>query len=156
MSTANLPAMRACRPAGNKGPIVGRTRPLQPERVWAIRVRLEIARRARELAHLIHAIDSRRRGCNLVRLEVAEVRAAGQARHGAAIFRSFTRRCEAYRVPGRPPVPNSPLPTGRRRAVPRPQTALRAARRSASRHGFLKPDGRDNPQCAIITWRTAV
>ncbi|MCZ4368769.1 integrase, partial [Sulfitobacter dubius] len=42
--------MRACRPAWNKGRIVGQKRPLQPKHVWAIRVRLEIAHRTRELA----------------------------------------------------------------------------------------------------------
>lgn len=50
MPTANLPAIRACRPAWNKGRIVGQKRPLQPKHVWAIRVRLEIAGRTRELA----------------------------------------------------------------------------------------------------------
>ena len=38
----------ACRPAWNKGRIVGQKRPLEPEHVWAIRDRLEIAGRTRE------------------------------------------------------------------------------------------------------------
>lgn len=41
MTTDNLPAIRACRPAWNKGRIVGQKRPLQPKHVWAIRVRRE-------------------------------------------------------------------------------------------------------------------
>ncbi len=73
MSTANLPAIRACRPAWNKGRIVGQKRPLQPKHVWAIRVRLEIAHRTRELALFNLAIDSKLRGCDLVRLKVADV-----------------------------------------------------------------------------------
>ena len=47
MQTANLPAIRACRPAWNKGRIVGQKRPLLPKHVWAIRVRLEIADKVR-------------------------------------------------------------------------------------------------------------
>ena len=43
MPSANLPVIRACRPAWNKGRIVGQKRPLMPKHVWAIRVRLEIA-----------------------------------------------------------------------------------------------------------------
>lgn len=50
MSTTNLPAIHACRPAWNKGRIVGQKRPLLPRHVWAIRVRLEIADRVRDLA----------------------------------------------------------------------------------------------------------
>jgi len=40
METPNLPAIRALRPAWNKGRIVGQKRPLKPKHVWAIRVRL--------------------------------------------------------------------------------------------------------------------
>ena len=49
MTIDNLPALRACRPAWNKGRIVGQKRPLLPKHVWAIRVRLEIAANVRDL-----------------------------------------------------------------------------------------------------------
>ena len=38
METLNLPAIRALRPAWNKGRIVGQKRPLKPKHVWAIRI----------------------------------------------------------------------------------------------------------------------
>ncbi|MEJ2022337.1 MAG: integrase, partial [Maritimibacter sp.] len=76
----NLPAIRACRPAWNKGRIVGQKRPLLPKHVWAIRVRLEIAENRRDLALFNLAIDSKLRGCDLVKLEVAAVYVASQAR----------------------------------------------------------------------------
>ena len=47
-----------------------------PKHVWAIRVRLEIAENHRDLALLNTAIDSKLRGCDLVRLQVADVFAA--------------------------------------------------------------------------------
>ena len=61
MTIANLPAIRACRPAWNKGRVVGQKRPLMPKRVWAIRVRLEIAENHRDLALFNLAIDSKLR-----------------------------------------------------------------------------------------------
>ena len=97
MPTANLPAIRACRPAWNKGRIVGQKRPLQPKHVWAIRVRLEIAGYTRELALFNLAIDSKLRGCDLVRLKVADVYAAGQVKHRASIVQSKTRRAGQLR-----------------------------------------------------------
>ena len=47
MQTPNLPAIRALRPAWNKGRIVGQKLPLKPKHVWAIRVRLESAENGR-------------------------------------------------------------------------------------------------------------
>jgi hypothetical protein len=67
MQTPNLPAIRARRPAWNKGRIVGQKRPLLRKHVWAIRVRLEIAENHRDLALFNLAIDSKLRGCDLVR-----------------------------------------------------------------------------------------
>ena len=98
MSTANLPAIRACRPARNKGRIVGQKRPLQPKHVWAIRIRLEVAGRPRDLALFNLAIDSKLRGCDLVRLKVADVYAAGQVKHRAAIVQSKTRRAVSFEI----------------------------------------------------------
>ena len=50
METANLPAIRALCLAWNKGRIVGHKRPLKPNHVWAIRVRLDLAKNHRDLA----------------------------------------------------------------------------------------------------------
>ena len=77
MTIANLPAIRACRPAWNKGRVVGQKRPLMPKHVWAIRVRLEIAENHRDLALFNLAIDSKLRGCDLVKLKVADIYGAG-------------------------------------------------------------------------------
>ncbi|MGB3313828.1 MAG: tyrosine-type recombinase/integrase [Albidovulum sp.] len=90
MTIANLPAIRACRPAWNKGRVVGQKRPLLPKHVWAIRVRLELAGNIRDLAIFNTAIDSKLRGCDLVKLKVAEVYAAGQVKERASIIQSKT------------------------------------------------------------------
>ncbi|SPH18278.1 Tyrosine recombinase XerC [Defluviimonas aquaemixtae] len=92
MTIANLPAIRACRPAWNKGRVVGQKRPLLPKQVWAIRVRLELAENFRDLALFNNAIDSKLRGCDIVKLNVADVYAAGQVKERASIIQSKTRK----------------------------------------------------------------
>jgi hypothetical protein len=91
MSTINLPMIRPTMPAWNKGRIVGQKRPLLPKHVWAIRVRLELAEAVRDLALFNLAIDSKLRGCDLVRLKVADVFAAGQVKERTSILQSKTK-----------------------------------------------------------------
>lgn len=92
MHITNLPAIRPQRPAWNRGRIVGQKRPLLPKHVWAIRVRLEIAENRRDLALFNTAIDSKLRGCDLVRLKVADVYAAGLIKERASILQSKTKK----------------------------------------------------------------
>ena len=98
MQTPNLPAIRARRPAWNKGRIVGQKRPLLPKHVWAIRVRLEIAENHRDLALFNLAIDSKLRGCDLVKLKVADVFAAGQVKERASIVQSKTQKPVRFEI----------------------------------------------------------
>ena len=90
MTSSNLPAIRARRSAWNKGRLVGQKRPLLPKHVWAFRVRLELAERHRDLALFNMAIDSKLRGCDLIRLRVSDISAAGQVKERAAITQSKT------------------------------------------------------------------
>ncbi len=85
MEVPNLPAIRALRPTWNKGRIVGQKRPLEPKHVWAIRVRLELAENNRDLGLSILAIDSKLRGCHLVKLKVVDVMASGQIKEPASV-----------------------------------------------------------------------
>ena len=90
MQTPNLPAIRALRPAWNKGRIVGQKLPLKPKHVWAIRVRLELAENHRDLALFNMAIDSKLRGCDLVQMKVVDVMASGQIKARASVLQSKT------------------------------------------------------------------
>ena len=83
METPNLPAIRALRPAWNKGRIVGQKRPLKPKHVWAIRVRLELAENHRDLALFNMAIDSKLRGCDLFLHSGAQIRVCRSLRAAA-------------------------------------------------------------------------
>jgi integrase len=57
----------------NKGKLVGQKAPLKLKDIWAIRVRLQIQNRTRELALFNLAIDSKLRSCDLVKLRVRNV-----------------------------------------------------------------------------------
>jgi hypothetical protein len=73
MSGDLLPAPRPVRVPWNKGRIIGQKRPLMPKHVWSIRVRLEIAVNARDLALFNMTVDSKLHGCDLVALRVRDV-----------------------------------------------------------------------------------
>lgn len=98
MTIANLPAIRACRPAWNKGRVVGQKRPLMPKHVWTIRMRLEIAEIHRDLALFSFAIDSKLRGCDLVKLKVADIYALGQVKERVSIIQSKTQRPVRFEI----------------------------------------------------------
>ena len=57
----------------NKGKLVGQKALLKLKDIWAIRVRLQIFARVRELALFNLAIDSKLRACDLVKLRVRDV-----------------------------------------------------------------------------------
>jgi integrase len=57
----------------NKGKLVGQKAPLKLKEIWAIRVRLQVYRRTRELALFDLGIDSKLRACDLLKLKVRDV-----------------------------------------------------------------------------------
>jgi hypothetical protein len=91
MRTPNLPAIHALCPAWNNGRIVCQKLPLKPKHVWAIRVRLELAENHRDLALFNMAIDSKLRGCDLVRMKFVDLMASGQIKARASVLQSKTQ-----------------------------------------------------------------
>lgn len=57
----------------NKGKLVGQKAPLKLREIWIIRIRLQLARKVRDLALFNLAIDSKLRACDLVKLKVRDV-----------------------------------------------------------------------------------
>ena len=57
----------------NKGKIVGQKAPFKPKDIWALRMRLQMENRVRELALFNLGIDSKLRGCDLLALKVRDV-----------------------------------------------------------------------------------
>ena len=92
MSTTVKIDSAAFRVVWNKGRLVGQKRPLRPKEVWAIRVRLQIEDRKRDLALFNLAIDSKLRGCDLVSLRVDDIAAGGHVKERATIIQHKTGR----------------------------------------------------------------
>lgn len=57
----------------NKDRIIGQKKPLQISHIWGIRIRLELEGKTRDLALFNMALDSKLRGCDLVKLKVSDV-----------------------------------------------------------------------------------
>ena len=76
----------------NRGRLLGQKPPLKLREVWAIRIRLQIAERLRDLALFNLAIDSKLRGCDLVSLRVDDVLLGGRIRPRATVLQRKTGR----------------------------------------------------------------
>ena len=57
----------------NKGKLVGQKAPFRLRDIWAIRVRLQLAGKLRDLALFDLAIDSKLRACDLTKLRVRDI-----------------------------------------------------------------------------------
>jgi integrase len=82
----------------NKGKLVGQKPPLQPKHVWAIRNRLQMANRRRDLALFNLAIDSKLRGCDVVSLKVEDVAPNGYAVDRATVRQKKTGRPVKFEI----------------------------------------------------------
>ena len=75
----------------NKGELIG-AKPLLARHVWSIRTKLQIERRARELAMFNLAIDSKLRGCDVVAMKVEDVAPSGYPLARATVRQRKTGR----------------------------------------------------------------
>jgi integrase len=76
----------------------GQKPPLKRQQVWAIRVRLELGGRWRDLALFDMAIDSKLRACDLVSLRIADVAAGGRVAKRACIIQRKTGRPVQFEI----------------------------------------------------------
>ena len=98
MSTEIQTNSASSRVGWNKGRLVGQKRPLRQKEVWAIRVRLQMKRRKRDLAMFNLAIDSKLRGCDLVSLRVDDIASGGHVRARATIVQHKTGRAVQFEI----------------------------------------------------------
>jgi hypothetical protein len=82
----------------NKGKIVGQKAPLKLRDISALRVRLQLANRVRELALFHLGIDSKLRGCDLVELRVCDVCHGGQVAARAIVMQQKTQRPVQFEI----------------------------------------------------------
>lgn len=57
----------------NRHKLIGQKPPLKLKEIWAIRIRLQLANKVRDLALFNLAIDSKLRGCDIVQLKVHDI-----------------------------------------------------------------------------------
>ena len=82
----------------NKGKLIGQKPPLKLKEIWAIRIRLQLDQRARELALFNLAIDSKLRGCDLVGLHVRDVFQGSHVAPRAIVMQKKTQRPVQFEI----------------------------------------------------------
>src|SRR4029453_4313669 len=82
----------------NKGKLLVQKPPLKLKEIWAIRIRLQLARQARELALFNLAIDSKLRGCDLVCLRGHDVVHGSRVAARAIVMQKKTERPVQFEI----------------------------------------------------------
>jgi integrase len=86
------------RPAWNAGRKVGTKKPLKPRQIWAIRFHLDREHRLRDRALFDFAIDSKLRGCDLVKIKIGDLVVGGELRTRAMVIRQKTNRPVQFEI----------------------------------------------------------
>ena len=84
----------------NKGKLVGQKAPLRLNEIGAIRVRLQLSHRVRELALFNLAIDSKLRACDLVKLRTQDVCHGEHIAPRAIVMQQKTQQPVQFEIPG--------------------------------------------------------
>jgi site-specific recombinase XerC len=82
----------------NRGKLLGQKPPLKLKEIWAIRIRLQLDHRTRELALFNLAIDSKLRGCDLVGLRVHDVVQGSHVAARAIVMQKKTQRPVQFEI----------------------------------------------------------
>lgn len=82
----------------NKGKLVGQKQPLKLPEIWAIRTRLQLANKTRDLALFNLAIDSKLRSCDLVKLRLTDIAHGCQVQTRAMIMQQKTHQPVQFEI----------------------------------------------------------
>ena len=85
-------------PPWNKGKLVGQKAPLKLQQIWAIRTRLEMEHRIRDLALFNLAIDSKPRSCDLLALKVRDIAHGNSISKRAIILQKKTKQTVQFEI----------------------------------------------------------
>ena len=86
------------RAAWNAGKQVGTKRPLTQKKIWAVRFFLDREHRVRDRALFDLAIDSKLRGCDLVKIRIRDVVAGPEIRTRAIVVQQKTGRPVQFEI----------------------------------------------------------
>ena len=82
----------------NKGKLIGQKAPFKLKEIWAIRVRLQIGKRHRELALFNLGIDSKLRACDLLNLRVRDISHGTTIAARAIVLQQKTQRPVQFEI----------------------------------------------------------
>ena len=82
----------------NRGKRIGQKLPLKAKEVWAIRTHLQVQGRKRDLALFNLGIDSKLRGCDLLKLRLSDIALSGTLRRRATIRQQKTGHCVTFEI----------------------------------------------------------
>jgi integrase len=82
----------------NKGKLIGQKLPLKLKEIWGIRIRLQMEKNSRELALFNLAIDSKLRGCDLVKLKFCDVAQGNRVSSRAVVMQQKTHRPVQFEI----------------------------------------------------------
>lgn len=86
------------RPAWNEGKLVGVKKPLKQRQIWAVRFFLDREGRMRDRALFDLAIDSKLRGCDLVKLKIGTLVTGHEIRTRAMVVQQKTGRPVQFEI----------------------------------------------------------
>ncbi|MDR3454758.1 MAG: tyrosine-type recombinase/integrase [Rhodoferax sp.] len=84
--------------AWNKGVIVGQKSPFKLKEIWAIRARLQLQHRIRELAMFDLGLDSKLRACDLVKIRVRDICHGERVSPRATVMQQKTSRPVQFEI----------------------------------------------------------
>ncbi len=84
--------------ATSRGRLRGQKPPLKLKEIWAIRIRLQLQERTRDLAMFNLAIDSKLRACDLTALKVDDVSMSGRVKSRAIVVQKKTGRPVQFEI----------------------------------------------------------
>jgi integrase len=82
----------------NKGKLIGQKLPLKPEQIWGIRIHLQMEDKIRDLALFNLALDSKLRGCDLVKLTVKNVSNGNEIKSRSSILQQKTKQPVQFEI----------------------------------------------------------
>ena len=82
----------------NKGKLTGQKPPLKLKKIWAIRIRLQLADRTRDLALFNLAIDSKLRSCDLVKIKVRDIAHGSSVASRAMVMQQKTHQTVRFEI----------------------------------------------------------
>jgi len=82
----------------NKGKLIGQRPPLKLKEIWTIRIRLQLKGKTRDLALFNLAIDSKLRGCDLVKLRVRDISTGSGIASRAMVMQQKTQQPVQFEI----------------------------------------------------------